>query len=58
MFKVLVVEDDKNLRKLMITYLKKNEIVKRIIELSKGKISVKSKEGQGTTFTIELPNNL
>lgn len=33
-------------------------IVKRIIELSKGKISVKSKEGEGTTFTIELPNNL
>ncbi|MBQ6991853.1 MAG: response regulator transcription factor [Clostridia bacterium] len=27
MFKVLVVEDDKNLRKLMITYLKKNEYV-------------------------------
>ena len=27
MFKVLVVEDDKNLRKLMTTYLKKNEYI-------------------------------
>lgn len=27
MFKILVVEDDKNLRKLIITYLKKNEYI-------------------------------
>lgn len=30
-------------------------IVKRTIELSKGSINVSSKEGKGTTFTIELP---
>ena len=27
MFKILVVEDDKNLRKLITTYLKKNEFI-------------------------------
>ncbi|OEH86597.1 hypothetical protein BHU72_10070 [Desulfuribacillus stibiiarsenatis] len=31
-------------------------IVKKIIELHKGEISVSSKEGQGTTFEIQLPN--
>ena len=29
--------------------------VKKIVELHKGKISFTSKEGEGTTFTIELP---
>lgn len=30
-------------------------IVKRILELSEGKIEIKSKENVGTTFTVELP---
>ena len=33
-------------------------IVKRIIELSKGEIYVKSKKNEGTIFTIELPNEI
>ena len=30
-------------------------LVKRIVELSKGSISVKSRPGEGSTFTVELP---
>lgn len=30
-------------------------LVKRIVELSRGKISVESKLGEGSTFTVELP---
>jgi len=30
-------------------------IVKQVIERNKGRISVKSKEGQGTTFMLEFP---
>ncbi|MEK6728322.1 MAG: HAMP domain-containing sensor histidine kinase, partial [Candidatus Omnitrophota bacterium] len=30
-------------------------VIKRIIEFHKGRISVASKYGQGTTFKLELP---
>ena len=33
-------------------------LVKRILELSRGKISVKSRPGEGSTFTVELPVNM
>lgn len=32
--------------------------VKRIVELHKGQISVESKKGKGSTFTVKLPMNL
>jgi len=31
-------------------------LVKRIVELCEGKISIKSAPGKGTTFIVELPN--
>lgn len=33
-------------------------IVKKIVELSNGKVSFKSVLGQGSTFTVELPLHL
>jgi hypothetical protein len=33
-------------------------IVYKTIDMHKGKISVTSKVGEGTTFTIEIPNKL
>ena len=33
-------------------------LVKRILQLSDGSISVKSKVGEGTVFTVELPISL
>jgi PAS domain S-box-containing protein len=32
-------------------------IVKRYVDLMKGTVSFKSKEGEGTTFNIQIPNN-
>ena len=32
-------------------------IVKRIVELCEGEISVESKLGQGTSFSVKLPKN-
>ncbi len=33
-------------------------IVKKLVEAHKGKVWVKSKEGKGSTFIVELPTNL
>ncbi len=33
-------------------------IIKRIVDLHKGKIEIKSEKGKGTTFTIELPQHV
>ena len=38
MFKILVVEDNKNLRKLMITYLKRNNY--EVLEAEDGKVAL------------------
>ena len=38
MFKVLVVEDNKNLRKLMVTYLKENNY--EVLEAEDGKVAL------------------